>query len=326
VIARVDGSGASMCIRQLSKGLRRLVRVRALWSLPLLLLATLASTAAHAQDDEKSAEQRMQEETPAIDDDNPEVSVPDQHGLNRDPLRAGLLLMELSSRAETAEKDKNYTAAIKYYQALAKMTPDRALPFSKVCELQILAGQPQDALKACRRATELQGAKLADHLRYASILLGNVPGTPAGATLSPADVAELDATFQHLDKDQVDAIEVDLLKCHLAVKIEDAARLRRCVERLQQKQPGDPLTVAHQFSLALLEHDYQQASGVIEQARQAGLPLSALELMEDELGSRSGPKPLERVARGVGAAALLAGVGWAGRTLWRRRRRAPATA
>jgi tetratricopeptide (TPR) repeat protein len=253
---------------------------------------------------------------PPIDDANPEASVPDVKAMNADPLAAAYMVMELSVRAEQAESDKDFAAAVRYFRALAKAVPERALAFSKLCQHYQALGERDNAIASCRRATELPGAKLADHLSYAGLLLGQ---SPPGQSLAPSVVSELDATFRHLEGQKIDAPEVDVLVCKLGLKLEDAARLRSCVERLLKRDPDGALTLSHQFSLALLERDFSLAESVLERARAASLPTEAVALMQQELELRRGPASTARITQLVGGAFTLALVVWALSALWRRR-------
>lgn len=253
---------------------------------------------------------------PPIDDANPEASVPDAKAMDADPLAAAYLVMELSVRAERAEAEKDIAAAVRYFRALAKAFPDRALAFSKLCQHYAALGERENAIASCRRATELPGAKLADHLSYAALLLAQ---SPPGETLAPSVVSELDATFSHLEGQKIDAPEVDVLMCKLGLKLEDVARLRSCVERLEKRDPDGALTLSHQFSLALLERDFSVAENVLERARAASLPADALALMQDELEARQAPGSTARITQLVGGAFTLAFLVWALSALWRRR-------
>lgn len=255
---------------------------------------------------------------PPIDDSDPASSVPSQAVLDADPLAAGYLLMELSLRAEVAEAEKDYAAAARYFQAIAKAVPDRALAFSKLCHYHQLLAESDKALAACARATRLEGSKLADHLSYAALVLASAP---AGQSLSPQAVVELEATLQHLDAEGVTAPELDILMCKFAVKVGDSQRLRRCVDRMVAKDPESPLTFSHRFSLALMEQDHGEASEVLDEARAANVPIEALDLMTRELESRRRAISPTLVAKAGGAVAGAAGAAWALMAVWRRRRR-----
>lgn len=260
---------------------------------------------------------------PPIDEADPQSSVPDQESLNRDPLAAAYMVMELSRRAELAEANEDHAGALKYFQALGKAVPNRALAFAKQCVHHQALGQPEAALAACRRATELEGAKLADHLTYQSLLLATAP---VGMALSPSATGELDASFQHLENEGVSAPELDVSFCKFALKRNDAGRLRRCVDKLAARDPESAVTISHQFSLALLERDFPAADGILDRAHGAKLPAEALELMRRELEARQGPISIVGLGKVVGAVIVAVAAAWAFVVMWRRRRPGPVTA
>lgn len=255
---------------------------------------------------------------PEINDADPESSIGDVGSLNRDPIATGYMLMEMSLRAETAESAGDWPKALRYYRALAKAVPDRAVGFAKVCKVYEAMSERELAIQACRRATGLQGAKLEDFLRYASLILDR---TPDGVAPAQADIAEIDSVLEHLRAERAQGPGPDLIECHLGVKLESADRLRGCVERLEQSVPSDPNTFAFRFSLALVENDFEAARAVIQGARDAQLPAGALELMQRELSRRERAKLMHGLGRAASFIAVPVAALGAALALWRRRRR-----
>jgi tetratricopeptide (TPR) repeat protein len=258
---------------------------------------------------------------PAIDDADPERGIPSPRDLNQDPVATGYMMMEMAVRAERAEAESNFEVALKYYRAIAKAVPDRAVAFSKLCKIYQAVGDLERALEACRTATGLPGNKAQDFLSFASLLLGRSEGKQIPA----ADIQELDAVFRHLDGQNVKEPSLDLVLCNFGLRLGDPVRVRRCIERLEQELPGDPVTLSHRFSRALLEEDFAKARGILENAQQLNLPADALNLMENELRSREGSVRARLGIKALSVLALLGVVFWAAVAL-ARKRRAAATA
>ena len=95
--------------------------------------------------------------------------------------------MDLSDRAEEAEKNQDWAKAVRYYEAIAKAVPDRAVAFSRQCRAYAEMKETSRAIDACRKATTLPGVKLEDFLRLASLLMDR---TPDGVAVPAADVSD----------------------------------------------------------------------------------------------------------------------------------------
>jgi hypothetical protein len=213
------------------------------------------------------------------------TAIPTPEQMAEDPAGAGLALFDLLEGAERAEKQKDYATAVKYYQTLARVVPERATAFSKLCELYEALGQREPAIIACFRATGLEGAKVADNLRYARLLLN----TPEGRPLTTGESAAVRLTLEHLAQARVESPEFDLLGCQFAVSIENHDAMRGCVQRLEQTQPGSPLALTYRMSLALFERDFAHARSLIEEARRMSMNPESIALMVRELDSLQDP-------------------------------------
>jgi tetratricopeptide (TPR) repeat protein len=236
------------------------------------------------------------------------ITIPGRAELERDPLAAAELLMELSEKAEYAEASQQREAAVTYYLGIARLVPDRALAFSKLCRLYRELAQPELALQACRQATTLPGVTLPDYLSYASLLLEPVPERALGE----AEVAELDALFAHLAAQGAGNAEAGFLQCRLGVKLESAERLRQCLGQLEQALPDAGATLPYRFSLALLERDFARGRELIERARESGLGPDVIDLMQRELDARDRHTRVSStlagsLALGLGVVALALG-------------------
>lgn len=247
------------------------------------------------------------------------VVIPSTAELDRDPLAAADLLMELSDKAERAEANHQPEAAVPYYLGIARLVPDRALAFSRLCRIYQQIEQHELAVQACKQATGLPGVVLADYLRYASLLLQPVPDR----TLSADEVSEVDAVFAHLAAQGSQSADAGWLMCRLGVKLESVERLQQCLDVLERALPDASATLPYRFSLAMLERDFTRARDLIQRAEESGLGPEVTGLMRRELELRDSRSPLLAVSL-----ALVAMVGIAlalGRVL-RQRRRSSASA
>jgi tetratricopeptide (TPR) repeat protein len=242
------------------------------------------------------------------------VVIPSTAELDRDPLAAADLLMELSEKAERAEADGQLEAAVPYYLGVARLVPDRALAFSRLCRIYQRIEQRELAVKACKQATGLAGVMLEDYLRYATLLLSPTPER----ALSQDEISELDAVFAHLAAQGNQSADAGWLMCRLGVKLESVERLQRCLEVLERALPDASATLPYRFSLAMLEQDFTRARDLIQRAEESGLGPEVTSFMRRELELRSSRSPLLTVSL---ALAAMVAIGIAlGRVLRKRRR------
>jgi hypothetical protein len=223
-----------------------------------------------------------------IDDADPERSVPSAAQAMKQPLEMGYFVMTLSERAEAAERQGDLGKAVKYYRALGKAVPDRAVGFARACKLYERMGAREQALEQCRIAVGKDGAKLVDHARLVRLTLAR-PGE-----LPSADVADMDAMLVHLGRETGAAagpetagaqILVHELRCELGLRLQDPSRLVTCTGALTGLAPAAPSTLAYRFALALMQRDLDLAERVLGQARAAGLPDAALASMQERLSA-----------------------------------------
>lgn len=251
------------------------------------------------------------------------ADVPTPEQLAQDPASAGLALFDLLEGAERAERQKDYATAVKYYLTLARLVPERATAFSKLCEMYEALGQRAEGMAACYRATGLEGAKVGDNLRYLRLLLS----TPDGSALAPNEAARARATLQHLAQSGMESPEIDLLGCQFAVHIENHDAMRGCVQRLEQTQPGSPVTLTYALSLALFERDFARARHWVAEARRISMGPDSIALMESQLeavqsepGSAGALTASGLVRWGLPAGGFAAVGAW-GLVAWGKRRR-----
>jgi len=224
-----------------------------------------------------------------IDEEHPERSVPTPEQALRRPLEMGYLMMDLIARAEAASQRGDHAGAVKYYQAIAKAVPERAVAWSKICRAYKELGEIDLALDACKQALGRGGVTAEDHAMYVRLRLARAQRP------SDAEIEELDAVVTHLEQE----LGVELpakttiaqLRCEIGLRLEDAARLRGCVEVFRALLPHDPRTYTYAWALAVEEHDFARAEQIVEDAKQAGLPRSATQEMETRLESERAKAP-----------------------------------
>lgn len=209
-----------------------------------------------------------------INDDDPESSIPDRATFRKDPLQFGYLIMDLADRADFAiKRSKDYAAAVRYYKALIKTVPDRAIGYGKVCEVYELAGDRASALPYCRTALLHDGVRSDDYDRFVRLILGG------GGTLPDADKAQLLGIIEYLRKSRDSAPDAADIECQLGVRLGDVARLERCTKELATLAPESTNNIGYQWSLAMLKKDRDGARLLLSKAKAAGLDVTGLERM-----------------------------------------------
>ena len=218
-----------------------------------------------------------------IDEQHPENSLPTSEQAMKNPLKMGYMLMDLIARAEAATEQGDHQAAIRYYRAIAKAVPDRAISFSKLCRAHETVGQYTQALETCREALGKGGVTGEDYARYVRLVLRQKEA------LTPVQVEELDAVLKHLTA-QLGAeangkVMVAQLACEVATRLEDRGRLAACSKDLLALAPTDARTFTFRWALALKDHDLESAQAILSRAKASDLPLAALSEMEAQLAA-----------------------------------------
>ena len=163
---------------------RRVVEVTARWGLGLSLSLSCALASAAPQPGDVSVKF-------PINDDDPVASVPSVADRNNNPLEFAHHLQDLIARADGAQRGKDYEKASKYFEALAREVPNRAVAFSRLCVIYAKLGRTDVAAANCGKATQLDGAKVVDHLRFVTLSLQK-------AKLTDKELADIDASLVHL--------------------------------------------------------------------------------------------------------------------------------
>lgn len=127
----------------------------------------------------------------AVNDADPVSSIPSDAERDKSPIEFAHFLQDMIARAERALQKKDYESAAKYHEALAKMIPDRAVSFSRLCVDYGRLGRPDQAAANCGKAIQLGGAKVIDHIRFVNFSLQKQEFTPE-------DVKAVEASLAHL--------------------------------------------------------------------------------------------------------------------------------
>jgi tetratricopeptide (TPR) repeat protein len=243
-----------------------------------------------------------------VDDADPESSIPDRAAFRKDPLQFGYLIMDLADRADFAiKRNKDYAAAVRYYKALIKTVPDRAIGYAKVCETFEAAGDRTSALAYCRQALVHDGVRTDDYDRFVRLALAGEG--PLGA----ADKASVITVIDYLRKAKDGAIPAADIECQLGVRVSDVARLERCTKELATLAPESTNNIGYRWSLAILNRDTAGARQILGQAKQAGFDVTGLERM-----TKAAQQAAIKRALSFGLAAVL--IVGAGVLMYRRRR------
>jgi tetratricopeptide (TPR) repeat protein len=212
----------------------------------------------------------------SIDDRDPMSSIPPPEKLHKDPLQFGYLVMDLSERADKATQRGDHAAAIKYWQALAKATPDRSHAFAKMCASYEALGMLPKAVHSCGAALERTGATIKDYLRFVGLVLSKK------GELVAEELAVLDKVLEHLKTDDAGKGVVDELACRIGARTRSVARLEPCTAALLAHAPNHPDTVYFQWALAAARGNASEASTFIARAREVSAKPEDILQMEKE--------------------------------------------
>jgi tetratricopeptide (TPR) repeat protein len=286
----------------------------------LLASALLARTEPALADAPTPKQQALQASGVVIDAADPESSVPAPEWALKRPMEMGYLLIALADRAEAAEKAGKHLAAARYYRALGKAVPDRAVSFGKACRAYESAGLFEQAAASCREALGKAGVSVEDHLRFVRVTL-QLPGA-----LGPTQLEDIEAVLARLESDLHDVAlleSVAYLRCDLGLRLEQVNRLQQCTGALQALGASGPRLLGYEWALSMLNGDTEQARALIERARAARLPPAAIASMVRRLDGARGTTSLDermRFAPGALVVFALAFVLGAALFLWQRGR------
>lgn len=126
-----------------------------------------------------------------VNDADPMQNVPTPDERNAHPLEFGYYLQDLIARAQAAYTKQDWAGAAKYFEVIARIVPDQAVTFSRLCTCYAELNRVDVAAANCGRAIRLNGALVYDHLRFIKLTLKKEKFTTA-------DAADIDASLAHL--------------------------------------------------------------------------------------------------------------------------------
>ena len=209
-----------------------------------------------------------------VDDKDPESHVPTQAQMNADPLQAGYWLQDLILKAELATKHGDHQAAVKYYRAMYKAVPDKALSLTRLCSEYEALDDLNAAINTCGMALMLDGVTINDYAHFVRLLMRK-PGP-----LGPKDAAAATNVINHLKDTDSGKDAGYQLECELGVRIADAAKLKDCTTWMAATAPSDPKTISYEWALAMQESRFGRARELLAQAKAAGAKDDVLKNMQ----------------------------------------------
>ncbi len=205
-----------------------------------------------------------------VDDEHPENAIPSEKDRDADPLEFGYWLQDLALKAERAEKRNDHAAALRFYSAMAKAVPDRAIAFSKMCGESEALGDIQTAINSCGDALLREGVRLGDYERFVRLVVSK-PGK-----LSDKEIAALGQVIEHMKEDTEGRGAVDRNECEIGVRTSNLVQLRECTSALVASAPNDPKTITYQWALAVQEGKFDDADKLVVRASTLGVHVEAM--------------------------------------------------
>jgi tetratricopeptide (TPR) repeat protein len=253
-----------------------------------------------------------------IDDDDPASNIPGEGLRNRNPLAFADWIGDVANRGAKASKRGDHDKAIKYFKALAIAVPDSAPPFAKLCEEYEALGEREEGITACALTLVREGVRLDDYDRYVRLVLGR-PGR-----LSDKDLATLLDVVDHVRKDpDAGELPAERLTCDIGIKTQNAKYLGECSAMLSKAAPNDPKAIAYQWSLAMVDHRYDDAWRTIAGAKAAGFKPDNIAEMEGATKSALQRRHMFIMLAAASIAMLLAAASIVTWIVWRRRSGSP---
>ena len=209
----------------------------------------------------------------AINERDPESSVPTPKQRDGNPLEFGYFVQDLLAKAETATKKQDHQGAIRTYRALAIAVPNEATAWSRLCEAYETVQDRGRALGACKYAMDREGGTLIDYQRFVRVMVKK------DGDLSPEERTLLNEVLAHLDQQPGMATPAAHLRCESGVKMKDEAAMRACTAALVKVAPDDAKTIVFQWSYAVMRGDRVEAARLVDRAKLAGVTVDGIEQM-----------------------------------------------
>jgi tetratricopeptide (TPR) repeat protein len=248
-----------------------------------------------------------------INEDDPESSVPDEKKRNEDPLQFGYWLQDVVLKAEVYSKHGMHDKAIKFYRALAKAVPDRAVSFSHLCDEYEAVGDREKAIAACGAAVTMAGVTQGDYAHYVHLILAK-PGS-----LTKQEEGFLALAIESLKQDPKAHPLVDVLECEVGTRTSNVKQLEECTAALAASAPNDLQTVAFQWALAMQQGKLDEARALLVRAKELGEKDEGVQSMQRAIDMAAKRKLVHVGLFFLATALLAAAAGILGRQLVRRR-------
>jgi len=168
---------------------------------------------------------------------------------------------------------------VKLFQAVRKIASERAAVHAQLCAALEGVGDIEGAIAECREALDREGVQVKDFARYVRLILAHRP------EVDPATLADLEAVLAHLREQEASAVIVAQLDCELGMHLQSLNRLRSCTQTLAELTPGDPQLLLYQWHLAMQEERWDDARGLVAQARKTDLDPALLQDMDRTMAS-----------------------------------------
>jgi tetratricopeptide (TPR) repeat protein len=298
------GTGAHALLRALGGRRRRLPPAAV--AAAILGIALFAAPHARAADSPETNAQAVPKPTDwlsswPVNDADPESSVPSTQKRDKDPLEFGYWLQDVALKGEFASKRGDHAAAVKYYRALAKAVPDRAIAFSKLCDEYEALPDPEKALAACGSALVVEGVKVGDYAHYVRLVLAK----PGPVTSKDQDTLAA-ALVSMRSSNNASRAAADELECEIGTRTSNVQELEECTTALAASAPNDLQTIRYEWTLAMARSDFAGAKVLVDRARKAGASNEETQRM-DRVSAAAARRRLWGVVLSAVALALLGG-------------------
>lgn len=208
-----------------------------------------------------------------VNDADPVKSLPTTEQRDRNPLEYGYHLMDLTDKADAAQKKGDWLSVAKYYEAVGVAVPDHAIGFRRSCDAYEKVGNAHKAVEMCRSALAGDGVELRDYTHFAKLMFER------SDAFTPSDEQDMSDIVQHLKSEPRSLTAALDIECQLAQRLDDVKRLETCVADVTKVTPNEPKLVVYQWAIAMKHEDYKQARQLIDVARQRGLKPDGIDLM-----------------------------------------------
>jgi hypothetical protein len=176
-------------------------------------------------------------------------------------------------KGEHATKTGDHEAAIKFYRAMVKAVPDRAIGYTKLCDAYEVSGDIEKAAATCGGGLLQNGVTVGDYAHYVRLMLRK-PGQ-----VSDKDQETLKAVVTNLKSDPSAHPLGDQLECEIGTRTSNLDELRECVPVLVARAPKDLSTIRFQWALAVREGHSSEARRLVELAKASGLNEAGVQSM-----------------------------------------------